>query len=261
MTIAVVGVIGVEVLFRLRAVGWRILARAAGAGAILLALVAAVPATVARTNDAHYGVALTDDYNHGSFAEAVLAWSSVEAPDRGSFTIVSESQREAVYRVSPLAASMRSTLENPVPWIDQACGRQAKVPVACDDYIGYFGWSLRDAAMSARPITTAAEFQDFFAQLADEIETACSDGRLVCGTPANSVGIPSLDRISTRTVAAHLFSNIGGSLSFVSGSGITAPPPEDLDISTWLDVVNGADTSLAAVEAANQQAAINLDPV
>lgn len=231
-----------------------------GVGAVMVVIFAlGPPLGVALLNERYYGVRLVDDYSQGSFAEALTLWSSVEVLGSSDFTPVSAEQRAAVYAVSPTAQSLETRLEDPAnPWISHGCTFQADTAIACDDYGAYLTWAIRDAVIQEGMATTAAEFQDFFQRIADEIEAACGTGELSCGARGLSPDVPALDRISKRVILANLAGHINGSLNYNTGTRAqTLAPDGDPAVPLWYEIVNGADTAAALVASGNHPATIS----
>ena len=224
-------------------------------GVVLIAVFAALPSIgVVQMNQRTYQVALIDDFSQGAFAAAVKSWSSV--PGGETFLVVSADQREAVYAVSGTARLLERSLEDPGNmWVAHACSFNTDGNAPCTEFGGSFSWALRDAAMETGAISTAAEFQQFFQRLDGEIVAACSSGALACGSRAISPDVPSLDRISKRTLVAGFAGYVAGSLSGGANTWSQAGPatssPETMDL--WLTTVNGARQTLEVVESGQQQ--------
>lgn len=222
----------------------------------LVGMVAALPTLgVVAMNQHTYQVALLDDYSQGAFADSVKSWSSV--PGGEDFLVVSDDQREAVYAVSSTARLLEPFLEAPGNWwVAHGCSFQTDTYVPCDEFGGSFSWALRDAAMATGEIRTAAEFQQFFQRLDDEIVTACSSQVLACGARAISPDVPSLDRISRRTFVAGFAGYAAGSLSGGANAWSQAGPPSSSSdsLEMWLTTVNGSRQTLDLVESGQHQA-------
>lgn len=233
--------------------------RAWGAPGLSLALIAGfamLPTVgVVQMNQRTYQVALLEDFSQGAFADAIKSWSSV--PGGEDFLVVSDDQREAVYAVSSTARLLEPFLEAPGnTWVAHGCSFQTDTYVPCDEFGGSFSWALRDAAMATGEIRTAAEFQQFFQRLDDEIVTACSSQVLACGARAISPDVPSLDRISIRTFVAGFAGYAAGSLSGGANAWSQAGPPSSSSdsLEMWLTTVNGSRQTLDLVESGQHQA-------
>ena len=125
-------------------------------------------------NNNHYGVSQLDSFSSGSFPEALNQWSSVQSDDSRKYILVDASQRRRVYAVSAIARRLEPYLELTWGngWRGSACSSPLKI---CDESATWFVWDLRDAMHSAGLDTTAAQFEQSFAQLSNDIKRACSD--------------------------------------------------------------------------------------
>lgn len=156
----------------------------------VMSLVGALPvAMVAERNHRAYDARVVTDYADGAFPRAYARWQAVHAGPTRRYVPVTAAQRQAVYRVSPVAASLTSQLEGPlkVMWVTPGC----QALQVCDDYAaGWFAYALRDAAAGVGAFRDAGTEQRFFTTLAEEIATACRSGRLECGRPAPGLAPP-----------------------------------------------------------------------
>lgn len=224
-----------------------------GGGAALVAVLAtAAPVGVAMLNQHYYSVRLVEDYSAGTFADAVTLWASVKVEGSDDFQLVSSPQRAAVYAVSPSARLVQPLLEDQDNrWIAHNCTWQRDVATVCNDYGAYFAWALRDAAFRAASMSTAAEFQAYFASLADEIEAACDSGELTCGRRGLSPDVPPLDRVSLRVVLANLAGHINGAVHHQYSSGPYRLPGAEEEAMAWARTVNTTDTVPSLLKSGN----------
>jgi len=150
--------------------------------AVLLAIGAMFAGPIAfvtSRNDAHYGVALTNDSSAGQFGRAYLAWMRVEVGPIVRNVPITVQQRTAVYRVSPAARELQPYLEGPRDvWLRFSCGHATD----CDLRGAFTEWALRGAAARAGEMHTARTEQRFFGQLANQIADACHRHALRCRT-------------------------------------------------------------------------------
>lgn len=185
-------------------------ARARALGRLLTAVgVVAIGAfvtlgSIAAMNWAFYGVPLLNDFRDGELPAAVGALSRIETESQRRYVIVPKAARLAAYEVSPAAVELEPFLEGPLQgWIAPGCaaGGHFVDPSdadTCDDfYAGWFYWAVRDAVALAGHWDSAAESQAFLGRIADEINDACEDGRLMCREEHASV-IPRLDVPTVR---------------------------------------------------------------
>jgi hypothetical protein len=132
-------------------------------------------------NKRAYGVAIIDDFYTGQFARMYGDWQSVDAGPERKYISISHAQREAVYRISPAAQELQTEVESTHSiWLGFGC----QVTGICDDIVaGWLLFGLRDATLHAGELDNAPEAQAFWSRVADDIERACSDGRLSCRRP------------------------------------------------------------------------------
>lgn len=220
----------------LRRRGW---VRIGTASALVVIMVVGLSSGVAAINERRYGVRLTDDYSQGAFADAVRAWSSVQASGGEPFMLVTKPQRQAVYAVSPAAREVRDRLEDPKnPWAGVGCGWRPESWPRCTEFGAFFGWAIRNAAFESGE-STAADFQQYFARLAREIEAACAAGTLTCGSRGLSADLPPLSQISARVVFSAAVNLANGGLVFEDN--LEAPqqpvPQDSAVVQTWEQTV------------------------
>ena len=214
------------------------------------------PLALRSLNDAHYQVALENDFSEGEFARAVTLWASIEVAEPTPFVLVDAAQREAAYAVSPIARELGEWVDGPErAWVDLACDLQGSSVADCDDYFGYFAWALRDAA-TEEGVSSPAELQEYFGRLADELEGACASGELTCGREAFSVDLPALAKVSPRAVSATFFSLVHTSLTRPATIDGYQDRPNESTAPLWVATVNGADTVHALQSAGLQTTSI-----
>ncbi len=217
----------VAVLAALRARGARLRTFAATA-LPAFAGVAAVPLAVAAVNARHYGVFDSTEVRGAHYLAANRALTSIaqDAPRR--FVPVPRESRERAYAVSPALAELRPALEGP-SWARNVSCRIDRV---CDDVAaGYFRWLLRDAAAAAGHGGSPADFEAYFARVAQEVEGACERGALPCrsGTaaflhPVAGTYLAYLPRSFARI--ARRLASPGGPAAWEPAADHPATPPE-----------------------------------
>lgn len=155
---------------------------------------------VGTINQSIYGVNLVEDFFTGNFAKAIKNWESVsEGRSELKFIPVSKAQRAVVYEVSPTAMAMKPILDG-LPntgWKTFNC-QYTKI---CDESGGgWFPWELRDAAVSTFNIKSEKEFQSIFGKLSNEIEMACTEGKISCDAGGLAPGTQPLTEIPKRQI-------------------------------------------------------------
>ena len=132
-------------------------------------------------NERAYGVSIIDDFYTGQFARMYGDWQGVNAGPERRYISISHEQREAVYRISPAARELAAYMESPDSiWLGFGC----QATGVCDDIVaGWLLFGLRDATFAAGEFDNAPEAQHFWSHVADDIEGACTVGRLSCRRP------------------------------------------------------------------------------
>lgn len=155
--------------------------------AVALLLVGAVAAN----NQRVYGVFQTADTMSGSFVRAYGALARVESQNWERDIPVPRDVRLRVYAVSPAFARLAPSLEGTVSATWTSFGRGSDIQG------GWFMWALRDAVRRAGyysdPQQSARPSEEFYQQIADEVNAACASGRLAAGPPRASL-MPPLRR-------------------------------------------------------------------
>lgn len=197
-------------------------------------------------NRAAYGSRVIGDLAEGEAARAYAEWQRVDVgPVERGITVNTE-QRHAVYQVSPAASELAPHLEGDAAtrWMGGGC--PAPSTDGCDYLGGHFVWAMREAAWQTGHEGSAAEAQEFFGRMADEIAAACDDGRLRCVDRGVATSAP-VDRIDTGALwssARRITSNL---LTF-DGAEPTAWAFQARDVQAWDDMLRplrGMDLSIS----------------
>ena len=139
--------------------------------AICAAFVVLPSIMVAYKNYTEYGVFLTDDYGSGNFAEAYGAMTRPYSETESEVTPIPEDVRMKLYELSPSFAELKPYLE------DDPAITVWKMYGSGNDYRnGWISYALRDAAKNAGYYKTAAETENYWKRVADEINRACDTG-------------------------------------------------------------------------------------
>ena len=173
---------------------------------------------VVHENANHYGVGLTNDVSAGAYARAYADWADVDAGAPIAQVPINAAQRAAVYAISPAANELSAELESPANhWRATSC-RAAGI---CADFGGAWEvWALRQAAADAGHFGSETAVQSYFGQIADDIETACSQGRLSCETHLP----PSLEPFQHATLSG-VWDAYWRGLVFITTSTVPTSPP------------------------------------
>lgn len=151
---------------------------AATAGTMLIFFVGAHVAFYT-ANWLHYGYFAGLDIKERNFTRALSIVQSVRDGQQIPYVPVSKSTRAILYEVSPTFASLKQGLDpsdRTIP--DHGC---RFYPQTCGDMAGgWFIWHFRDAASRAGAFKNPRTASEFFGKMVDELQAACSSGRLTC---------------------------------------------------------------------------------
>ena len=130
---------------------------------------------VSYVNQMKYGFYTYNELNDSHFADAMKSIYRVKIEgEELEYVTASRKKLTALYEVSPSLAALKDTLE---PMLD----RWATVdrnPQDLEVEDGWFFWVLRAAAADCGYYESAGKADQFFQQMALEVQAACEDGRL-----------------------------------------------------------------------------------
>jgi hypothetical protein len=177
--------------------------------ALWLPLVLGGLAIVSSVNRATYGVFCTVEYKQREFLRAYGSLVRVSPSRHEQYVAVARETRQRIYTASPAFRELEPLLEGPLNDGYSVHGAHLKP----DDEMasGWFMWALRDAVQYTGHCRNGRDAADFYAKLADEVNSACACGELACGPP----------RVTMRPVlhasdALRLVRTVGRMLSFVT---------------------------------------------
>ena len=173
----------------------------------------AVLGTIASLNLAYYGRFIINEIKDANFVSAMSALQRASYPDFQPYVPVPKAARLRLYDQSPTFARLRSFLDPPnapSPW-NYACQYAFYKGICGDIAGGWFIWALRDGANRIGAHKDAATAAAFYRAIANEIETACSNGRLRCGYRLPFL-IPYMNAEQMATIPEHT----GTALRFVA---------------------------------------------
>ncbi|MFO1463176.1 MAG: hypothetical protein U1F66_05320 [bacterium] len=131
-------------------------------------------------NDAKYGISETCEINGNAFNDAYRSLLRIKHDHPRQYISVPKDVREKAYRASPAFRELQSAIEGKVGkvWVEEwGCPYNH----VCDDISGNaFFWSLRDAVADVGHHQTGKESEKFYEKIAQEIDSACREGRLEC---------------------------------------------------------------------------------
>lgn len=131
-------------------------------------------------NHQHYGVRIGVDSLEGAFPAAYGAISRVTNPDPIPGVPTTRATRELIYAESPTFARLKERIEGEMlPKWHQAGWKRYPHPRAGEEIRhGWFSWALREAAAKEGFYADATTAENFWQDVADEINTAVDEGRL-----------------------------------------------------------------------------------
>jgi hypothetical protein len=195
---------------------------------------AAVIGLVDGLNYWHYGVFDNNEVKSASFLHAYGALSRIQHDKFQRFIPFPKDARLKAYSVSPAARELKGQLDGPVgeKWTEIGCEYYAQMKPCSEILSGLFLWALRDAVAQAGYYRSAPATNAFYERLANEIDTACDDGRLAC-LPSRATLLPpfqwkyvadSLKSAKTllRTLLSMGSDSVGTATSVGSGQQIAA---------------------------------------
>lgn len=140
------------------------------------------------TNLAVYGVYRNNDFRNGPFPEAYGALARIKPERWERYVVFPRDAREKAYSASPAAKELAPYLDGELGrnWV--AISRTARpwgcpsTATPCSEEIlsGWFLWALRDSVSAAGHYACATCADDYYRQLADEINNACDTERISC---------------------------------------------------------------------------------
>jgi hypothetical protein len=189
---------------------------------------------VVHRNEHHYGTSVISDLVDGDIARAYAQWQRVLAGEEVDYVPVNRAQREAVYEISTEAAELGAVLEDPENRWLQNC-----VEPGCDYRGAFFVWAIRDAAHETGRMTSGREAQQFFGEIADDIEAACAE-QLDC-SPSGLGPLPPWFRVDPGRIWNSSVGVVQSLLSYDVGEPERAFPSGGIDPSwdTMLRPIRG----------------------
>jgi hypothetical protein len=164
-----------------------------------------------------YGSFVGVDFKEANFKGTLEALQSVKVGNPIPLVPVTIQARRKIYAVSPAFGSLQRYLDPPegTPWKRYGCDQY---PWTCGDIAGqWFMWALRDAAGAEGAYQSPARASRFFGEIRGEVDSACRQGLLVCG----SSPIPFMPPI-TQAQMWQIPGRIANALSYLL---FRLPPP------------------------------------
>jgi len=144
-------------------------------------------------NEEHYGIRVTNELAEPNFVE-FGRWLTRLVPEaRRPYVPVPSKALDVAYRVSPHTAMLRPFLSQQTGgrgWSGPGC----KLTGICNDLVGGWTiWAIRDAVRSIGYYGSARQASAFYGAAANEIATACKDGKIRCSrNPTGNLLAPAI---------------------------------------------------------------------
>jgi len=187
-----------------------------------------------------YGRFVVNEAKSGNFARAMTALQRASYPHWRPLVPVPRAARMKIYRESPTFKRLESYFDpkNASPPWNIGCEFASQFPIykaTCGEIAGgWWMWSLRDAAASVGAYQNATASEKFFGFLADEVEGACSSGRLVCA-PWLPPLIPPMTAAQWRQLPDRVWQTID---VFALGISVNVAPNPSTLAPEWRQPVN-----------------------
>lgn len=129
---------------------------------------------ISSINYAYYGIYTTNELNNSNFTKAIKIIYSVQPSEEVTRASVPRSTMTKIYEVSPTLNHIKIELEASLDrwsWYE----KDAKVRQVED---GFFFWALREAVANAGYYENAVKADDFYKNVAQELEAGFANGEL-----------------------------------------------------------------------------------
>jgi len=144
---------------------------------------------VAAMNAIHYGIFRTVDVKAPGFLAAYGALTRIKHSEFRPTIPVPEEVREKIYEVSPAFSELRPILEGEegAGWKGRGWSHEGRFShwdwgdEGFDMHGGIFMWALRGAVALKDYYASAQAAEGYYRRLADEVNSACENGKLDCG--------------------------------------------------------------------------------
>jgi hypothetical protein len=137
---------------------------------------------VGLTNRIVYGRFSINEITEPPFQTALVALQRASYPYWRPYVAIPRDARLRLYEVSPTFAELKNFFDpvnGPTPWQD-GCGQ---LPETCGDIAAsWFPWALREAAKTVGAYATANTAAEFYARIAQEVQSRCDSQELPCAS-------------------------------------------------------------------------------
>jgi hypothetical protein len=181
--------------------------------ACALLVAASLVFVVALINSFIYGRFIVNEINDSYFLTSVNALQRASYQYSRPYVPVPKSARLHIYSESPVFRRLKSYLDPddaPSPY-NFGC---VFYPSTCGDIAGgWFIWALRDGATQLGVHDNASNAAQFYQSLAEDVNTACAQGRLRCATWLPQP-LPPMTWEQVRSIPKHL-ARVAGVMAMV----------------------------------------------
>ena len=154
-------------------------------------------------NRSSYGRFVVNELKEPPFQSAMTALKRAAFSDWRPYVPVPQEARLRIYQQSPTFAQLRNFLDpkqGTPPW-QFGC---EQLPQTCGDLAGdWFTYAIRDGAAKIGAHASANTAAQFYKNIADEVESACDNGRLECTKLLPGL-IPPFTRVQLWDLPRHL---------------------------------------------------------
>ncbi|WP_028323412.1 hypothetical protein [Desulfatirhabdium butyrativorans] len=165
-------------------------------GALGIVCLLAVRHWIITQNERHYGVAVTTEISEPEFRRAFRNLTRLDANRHHPYVPVTREAMAAAARVSPGFRELMPVLEEQLDgkgWSRYGCEWMG----ICREIAGgWMVWAFRDAADQVGKYVDARTARAFYSGIAEDIEAACSAGRIECSSnPTGNILAPPLQPV------------------------------------------------------------------
>jgi hypothetical protein len=180
-----------------------------------VATLAASAFAIMAMNEANYGWFTTLEMTSPEYVSAYNSFARISVPAI-PFVPVSTAALAIAYRVSPAARELQPEL-SVSRWRKYTC---LPAGVCSEIATAFFGWAFRDAVAGAGAYTSGATARAFYIKLSNEIDGACSAGKIRC-RPKSTSPLPPINIADIPAIAAHF---TAGMVNLLTLNDLTIDP-------------------------------------
>lgn len=177
---------------------------------------------VAWQNYRHYGTWCSVEFRQADFESAYGALLRIDPDERKPFVPITRDSLRRAAAAGPAAATLAGVLQSGIRdgFARYGCEHHNLVPCDGEFRGGWFMFAMRDAVALAGQYTSGREAARFYATLAQEVDDACGDGRLVCGPKRRGFAPP----LAPGDLAAIAANALRGAVQVVGFTGFALAP-------------------------------------